>query len=377
MHQYHGGQFHDGDLDDLAAACYQRLPVNTLITECPLCPKGVSRDLGSGETINHVAAHLLSLAQITIAGHMDGDGGQSEAAYPEGTSRGGLSPGASEGSIAKRLRAEFPEIQDDDAPGWGAEQAYNEYASQSLPEEIPDVDEDFCREAGRLVRETLHLSPSTLQQLVIYPCLSVGGDVSQTTVILPLHQGDIIFVHSIHTNGWADGTLLETGARGWLPTNYCDTYDQLPMRRLLDALSGFWDITHGGLESLGNFGNQDRVQAQGLIDGVRFLLAHDSLRRIRKALLADLSSLVQTTKKFHEIASGQPMDDEVEYLIDKMLLKAFQTVTRGVRFLDVWSAEVGLNRTITELEPPQIALNDIPLTSGSEASPMLFNPIYH
>lgn len=97
------------------------------------------------------------------------------------------------------------------------------------------------------------------------------GDVSPSTVTLPLDQGDIILVHSVHINGWADGTLLDTGARGWLPTNYCEAYDQLPMRPLLKALTDFWDIIRGGCgSSLREFGNQDLMR--GLIAGVRFLL---------------------------------------------------------------------------------------------------------
>ncbi|KAL2788067.1 ras guanine nucleotide exchange factor domain-containing protein [Aspergillus keveii] len=206
-----------------------------------------------------------------------------------------------------------------------------------------------------------------------------AGDVSPATVTLPLDQGDIILVHSVHTNGWADGTLLDSGARGWLPTNYCEAYDQVPMRPLLKALTDFWDIIRGGCGSpLIDFGNQDLVR--GLIAGVRFLLeksecltrdsclvkGQEGLRRNRKALLADLSSLVRTTKKFQEISSGQPMEDEVEYMVDEMLLKAFRIVTRGVRFLDVWNEEVGLSRAIAELEQQQSGHGDIPPTPTSE-----------
>lgn len=98
-----------------------------------------------------------------------------------------------------------------------------------------------------------------------------SGSVSPSTVTLPLDQGDIILVHSVHVNGWADGTLLENGARGWLPTNYCEAYDQLPMRPLLKALTDFWDIIRGGCGSdLKDFGNQDLMR--GLVAGVRFLL---------------------------------------------------------------------------------------------------------
>ena len=98
-----------------------------------------------------------------------------------------------------------------------------------------------------------------------------SGDVSPSTVTLPLDQGDIILVHSVHINGWADGTLLDTGARGWLPTNYCEAYDQVPMRPLLKALTDFWEMIRGGCgSSLQDFGNQDLMR--GLIAGVRFLL---------------------------------------------------------------------------------------------------------
>lgn len=58
-------------------------------------------------------------------------------------------------------------------------------------------------------------------------------EISDSTVTLPLAEGDVILVHSIHTNGWADGTLLATGARGWLPTNYCEAYEPDSMRNLL------------------------------------------------------------------------------------------------------------------------------------------------
>ncbi|KAI9042584.1 guanine nucleotide exchange factor [Aspergillus affinis] len=203
------------------------------------------------------------------------------------------------------------------------------------------------------------------------------GDVSPSTVTLPLDQGDIILVHSVHTNGWADGTLLDTGARGWLPTNYCEAYDQLPMRPLLKALTDLWDIIQGGCDfPLRDFCNQDNVK--GLIAGVRFLLeksecltrdsilikGQDGLRRNRKALLADLSSLVRTTKKCQELSNGNASEDEV-YMMDEMLLRAFRIVTRGVRFLDVWNEEVGLSRTIAELEQHSTQF-DLPPTPASE-----------
>jgi RasGEF domain/RasGEF N-terminal motif len=186
-----------------------------------------------------------------------------------------------------------------------------------------------------------------------------NASVSPSTVTLPLNAGNIVLVHSVHTNGWADGTLLDTGARGWLPTNYCEAYEHIPMRPLLKALTDFWDVIRGGNEStLDIFRNQDYMR--GLIAGVRFLLEksdcltrdssivkkHDNIRRARKALLSDLSTLVKIAKGLQDIALGSESDRSVDDIFNEMLLKAFKIVTRGVKFLDVWNEGVGLNRAI-------------------------------
>lgn len=94
---------------------------------------------------------------------------------------------------------------------------------------------------------------------------------SLTTVTLPLNRGDIILIHSVHSNGWADGTLLVSGARGWLPTNYCEGYDSEPIRNLMKALTVFWDLVEGSnVGGLVVFRNSDYVR--GLVAGVRCLL---------------------------------------------------------------------------------------------------------
>lgn len=95
---------------------------------------------------------------------------------------------------------------------------------------------------------------------------------------LPLNQGDVVLIHSVHTNGWADGTLLDSGHRGWLPTNYCEVYDPAPIRNLMKALTLFYDIVRGGSEgNLIPFYNQDYTR--GIIAGVRYLLVSPNLLR--------------------------------------------------------------------------------------------------
>lgn len=95
--------------------------------------------------------------------------------------------------------------------------------------------------------------------------------MSDSSITLPLDEGDVILVHSIHTNGWADGTLLASGARGWLPTNYCEAYDHEDMMNLLKALLNFWDLLRSSsVNDKEIFSNQEFMK--GIIAGVRFLL---------------------------------------------------------------------------------------------------------
>lgn len=95
--------------------------------------------------------------------------------------------------------------------------------------------------------------------------------MTDSTVTLALNEGDVVLVHSIHTNGWADGTLLASGARGWLPTNYCEPYDPEDLRNLLRALLNFWDLLRStSIDDSEIFGNQEFMK--GIIAGVRFLL---------------------------------------------------------------------------------------------------------
>lgn len=63
------------------------------------------------------------------------------------------------------------------------------------------------------------------------------------------------------------------------------------------------------------------------------LQRHEGLRRTRKSLLSELSSLVKTAKR---LLDSQRMigTEDVNGMVDEMILKAFKIVTKGVRFLD-------------------------------------------
>ncbi|KAF8418576.1 ras guanine nucleotide exchange factor domain-containing protein [Tirmania nivea] len=220
----------------------------------------------------------------------------------------------------------------------------DEFAQQGLPES----------QASRAVRAA---SPSDIfvhhflrAFFPFHPTLNTTSN----TVTLPLNLGDIILVHSVHANGWADGTMLSSGARGWLPTNYCEGYDLEQIRPLLRACLSLFDQCKGGGNHQG--GNQGVVT--GVVTGVRYLLettecltreapnvqANDRVRRHRKLLLSDLSSLVKAAKRIPDHAINNAQDFiTAEDIIDEMVLRTFKIVVRGVGFLDSWYEELQAN----------------------------------
>ncbi|KAJ2992393.1 hypothetical protein NUW58_g2184 [Xylaria curta] len=205
--------------------------------------------------------------------------------------------------------------------------------------------------------------------------------VTDSTITLPLNEGDVVLVHSIHTNGWADGTLLATGARGWLPTNYCEAYDPEEMRNLLKALLNFWDLLRSTVtDDQDIFENQEFMK--GIVAGVRYLLERthcltretptiqrsEGLRRGRKVLLSELSLLVKTAKRLQGMLrfSGH-FADEANDVIDEMILKAFKVVVRGVRFLDLLEEDRRTRASAVTIMATVLEESFVPPTPPAEA----------
>jgi hypothetical protein len=72
------------------------------------------------------------------------------------------------------------------------------------------------------------------------------------------------------------------------------------------------------------------------------IVNHVGLRRLRKGLLGDLSSLVKIAKELQAVLQTQGPTSAVYELLDELVLKAFKVVIRAVRFLDIWSQDVAL-----------------------------------
>lgn len=185
------------------------------------------------------------------------------------------------------------------------------------------------------------------------PMAALSAEDNETSVTVTLQRGDVILIHSVQPNGWADGTVLSTGARGWLPTNYCEPFEHASVHGLLNAVTHVWDYARLQAEQLPSTShNQDYMH--GMIAGVRRFLErshclssdsplvqhHEGVRRTRKALLADLASFRTAAARFEANTRGAfQLTDSGHDLLDDIVFKSFRVVLRAVRFLDAWSKD--------------------------------------
>ncbi|KAI5840821.1 ras guanine nucleotide exchange factor domain-containing protein [Morchella snyderi] len=199
-----------------------------------------------------------------------------------------------------------------------------------------------------------------------------------STVTLPLNAGDLILVHSIHTNGWADGTMLSSGARGWLPTNYCEEYDLDQIQLALKACMNLFDQF-----KTGNAGGPRLSQSLvgDVVAGVRYLLESTQcltreattvknsniIRKSRKVLLTEVSHLIKAGKRLPGHSEYHLNEGSLEDLLDEIILRTFKIVLRGVKFLDNWIALFGFDNDIDGEDDAETE-DAVPLTPPADST---------
>lgn len=94
---------------------------------------------------------------------------------------------------------------------------------------------------------------------------------------------------------------------------------------------------------------------------------HDGIRRSRKSLLSELSSLVKTAKKLHD-AQRMPGDEDINDIVDEMILKAFKIIIKGVRFLDILEEDRRMRAPAVTILTTLLEEAYVPLTPPAEAA---------
>lgn len=72
-----------------------------------------------------------------------------------------------------------------------------------------------------------------------------------------------------------------------------------------------------------------------------FIQSHGGIRRNRKALLSDLTSLVKLARGLESAAVEERISQGSESKLDDMVQKAFKMVNQAVKFLDIWNDVIG------------------------------------
>ena len=96
-------------------------------------------------------------------------------------------------------------------------------------------------------------------------------------------------------HGWADGTILPSGARGWLPTNYCEPFSDASIENILSSLTYLWDLVQCvGRGDFTAFRGEDYVKR--MIAGVRYFLVGFTLQVLVNGLRANNVSRSATNR---------------------------------------------------------------------------------
>lgn len=94
---------------------------------------------------------------------------------------------------------------------------------------------------------------------------------------------------------------------------------------------------------------------------------HEGLRKGRKSLLSELSSLVKTAKRLTEQQKINAPTEEVNSTVDEMILKAFRITTKGVRFLDVLEEDRQARAPAVTMMPTVVEENYVPPTPPADS----------
>lgn len=189
---------------------------------------------------------------------------------------------------------------------------------------------------------------------------------------LPLRANTIIYVHSVHASGWADGTLL-SGERGWIPANYCEPYTfslLLPLTQSKDDLTNatrrarspeYTDIVASVVSCV----RQLLIETECLTRDSSLVRQYDTVRRDRKFLLAELAALVALARQ-----EASNIGDVAQHLVERserILSRAGRFVHTIGPITSIYSREDARAHLIEITPTPPISFDfSIPTISEEE-----------
>lgn len=174
-----------------------------------------------------------------------------------------------------------------------------------------------------------------------------------SAICLSFQESEIVLLHTIHASGWGDATILSTGVRGWIPTNYFTPYTDLKVAPLLSAVLSF--VLNPKSERLKDSDEYTFAQSSilNIVAGVRSLLEasetltrdtpivrrSQNIRKFRKILLAELAILVSLSKQYQYTTEDTN--------IERLVTGSYKIISRAVIFLDIWTIDTGYQESFS------------------------------
>lgn len=227
----------------------------------------------------------------------------------------------------------------------------------TIPEEGEEEDaEDSRPQSGFPFVRALHSFDSS----TLTANDSKNSTDDPASICLSFEEGDIALLHSVHSSGWGDATIISSGARGWIPTNYFVAYNDPKIAPLLTAILAFVAQPMSFELAPGVFSfSQEAVT--NIVAGVRSLLEacgtltrdtptvkkSQAIRKFRKNLLAELAILVSLAK--------QHRNSTDESVIERLVNGCYKIAAKAAVFLDVWAVD----SNTPEKEPDYVAGNPL------------------
>lgn len=111
---------------------------------------------------------------------------------------------------------------------------------------------------------------SFLRAIHSFDSHSLAATQSTSSDILSFDDGDLVILHAIHSSGWGDASVLSSGKRGWIPTNYFTAYAEYSMIPLLSAVLSLAQCSSVAIaqDQSNESASNDIANANGIDNGI-------------------------------------------------------------------------------------------------------------
>ncbi|KAK9456424.1 ras guanine nucleotide exchange factor domain-containing protein [Dipodascopsis uninucleata] len=174
------------------------------------------------------------------------------------------------------------------------------------------------------------------------PDYDTAAKNDEVIVFLQFSADDIFLVFQVDESGWVKSVLLSSGEEGWIPANYCESYDRIELRPLVVAALNAEANTKSDQEKSYQIVMTNIVSGvkallgstQSLSKNSKYLQESANVKHSRRALLSEVVSLVSCVK-YRQITENDSKDSI------RIMKSTYSILNVAIKFLEEWRKEFG------------------------------------